>query len=137
MIIYAFIWFIIISIIWTTEHSWVIYRLLKSLLFYHDVNMFSILHIIFPDSFFCDHSVKETVIPSIHKKCITNDCWVSSDLLFVVSYVLGVMLGSGERRMTGQVVMDRTDTWCYDSTGISASAFFTCSCWFFYCASRD
>ena len=68
---------------------------------------------------------------SMHKQWITTDFWISSDIIFVVSCVFGVMLCYGEQTMTGQVVMDRTDRWHYDSIGVYASALVSCSCWFF------
>ena len=46
---------------------------------------------------------------SIQNQWINNDCCISSALMLVVSCLLGVMICSGEQRMTGQVVMDRRD----------------------------
>ena len=79
-----------------TEHYLLLCRILKSLLLYSDVNKFFTSHIILPDSFFCAHSSMEPVMSSIHKQWITNDCWISSALIFVVSCLLGVMLCSRE-----------------------------------------
>ena len=65
----------------------------------------------------------------IHKQWIINDYWISSALMLVVSCVLGVMICSGKQRIAGQVVIDRTDPWCSDYTGISVSTFVSCSFW--------
>ena len=83
--------------------------LLKVLLLFSDVNKFSTFYKIFPDSFFCSHSSKEPVMSPMNKQWITYDFWISSALMFVVSFLLGVMICSGKQRMTGQVVMVRTD----------------------------
>ena len=135
LIISEFSSFRIISILWATEHSWLLCRLMKSLLLYSDVNIFFTFRIIFPGSFFCARSSKKLVISSIHNQWISNDCWISSALMFVVLFLLGVMLCSGERRITGQVVMDRSYPWCYDYNGTFASALVSFSCWNFYCGS--
>ena len=130
-IISSFLLFLIRYILWITEHYWLLCRLLKSLLLYSDVNTFFTFHIIFPDSFFRGHSAEEPVMPLIHKQWITNDCWIPSALVLVVSFLLGVMLCSSERRMTGQLVMDRSDPWCSNSTVIFSSAFVSYYCWIF------
>ena len=51
---------------------------------------------------------------------------MSSALIFVVLCVLGVIICSGDRIMTWQVVMDRTYPWHSDFNVISASAFISC-----------
>ena len=130
-IISLFPQFILISILRMTEHSWLLFRLLKRLLLYYAENTVFTFHIVFPDYFFCDHSVKEPVISSIYKQWINNYCWVPSALVLVVSFLLGVMLCSSERRMTGQLVMDRSDPWCSNSTVIFSSAFVSYYCWIF------
>ena len=49
---------------------------MKILLLYSDVNKFYALHIIFTYSFFSAHATKEPVMSSVHKQCITDDCWI-------------------------------------------------------------
>ena len=68
-------------------------------------------------------------MPSIHKQWVTNDCWISSAVIFIVPRILGVMLCSGEQITTGRLVLYRTDPWRFYSTKISASALVYCSCW--------
>ena len=46
---------------------------------------------------------------SIHRKFITNDCWISSAIILIFLCVLGGMLCYGDRIMNGQLVMDMTD----------------------------
>ena len=110
-----------ISILWMTKYSWVLCRLLKILILYSDVNKFCTFHIIFPDYFFSDHSAKKPVMPSMHNQWISNDWWIYSALIFVVLCILGVILCSGEQRMTEKVVLDWPDPWRSDSTAISYS----------------
>ena len=129
LVISSFLSFWLRSILWATENSWLLCRLLKSLLLYSDVNIFCKFYLIFQDSLFCFHSAKEPLMSSIHKLWITKYCCISSAFMFVVLCVLGVMLHSREQRMTGELVMDSIDPWYFDSTGISASSFVFCSCW--------
>ena len=79
------------------------------MILYSDVNKFFTFHIIFPYSFFCDHSIKEPVVSLINKQCITNSFWISSALILIFLRVLVIMLCSGKQNITGQVVMDITD----------------------------
>ena len=129
LVISSFLSFWLRSILWATENSWLLCRLLKSLLLYSDVNIFCKFYLIFQDYLFFFHSSKEPVMSSIHNQWITNDFWISSALMFVVSCLIGVILCYGERSMTGQVVMDRIDPWCSDFIGIFASAPVSCFCW--------
>ena len=129
LIISTFPSFRLRSILWTIECSCVFCRLLKILFLYYNVNIFFTFHIIFPGYLFCVRSAKEPMISSIHKQGITNNCWITSNLMFVVSCVIGVIIFSGERTMTGQVGMDRTNPWRSGSTGISDSVFVSFSCW--------
>ena len=76
---------------------------------YSGINAFCTFHILFPDAFFYAHSNKEPVILLIYKKCITNNCWISISIVLVVLYVPSVIICSVCQRMTGHVVMDRTD----------------------------
>ena len=121
--------FLLRFILWMTEHSWLLCRLMKSLLLYSDVNTLFAFHMISRYYFFRAHSSKKPVIISIHKQWVTNDCWIYSALIFLVLCLPRVMLCSGDRIMPGQVVMETTDTFCSDITGIYASVFVSCLCW--------
>ena len=131
-IIPAFPWFKLRSILCRIEHYLVLCSILKSLLLYSDVNKFCTFYIIFPYYFFCEHYDKEPAMSSIHNQCITNNCWISSSLIFIFSCVLGVMLFYGKGRLTGQVVMDRNVPWRSYSTVIYASTLVSCSCWIYF-----
>ena len=80
-----------LSIMWASE---------RCMLFYYDVNIFCTFHIIFTEYFFNAHSANEHVMSSIHNKWITNDCWIPSALILIVSCVIGVMICSDKQITT-------------------------------------